>query len=219
MVSTVSGWKFLYTSKNEPAIIFHYVFQKGLCSMKRDWRDPPHLAHLFAALDSYHVRYVLFGTAGLIAYGAEVSTGDLDICPAPDIDNLYSLATLLTRIQARPHSAFDAPDQSMVVHWSPDPLTLETFDSLFQTKLGELDVVPFPYGPHGNVDRFTYEDLRSRAVIKSAFGVHIPVAAFEDVVASKLSARREKDLRILPEIERLKRARVQGKETGWPLIE
>lgn len=187
--------------------------------MKKNWRDPPHLAQLFAALESYHIRYVLFGTAGLIAYGAEVSTGDLDICPAPDIDNLHCLATLLTEFQARPHSAFDAPDQSITEEWRPEPLILETLDSLFQTKLGELDVVPFPYGPHGKIDRFTYEDLRSRAVIKSAFGIHIPVAAFEDVVASKLSARREKDLRILPEIERLKHKRSKGKETGWPLVE
>ena len=56
--------------------------------MKKDWRDPPHLALLFAALERHHVCYVLFETARLIAYGAVLSTGDLDICPAPDIDNL-----------------------------------------------------------------------------------------------------------------------------------
>lgn len=187
--------------------------------MKKDWREPPNLARLFVALDHHRVRYVLFGTVGLIAYGARLSTGDLDICPAADADNLHSLARLLTEIQAKPHHAPDDLDREKAEQWRPDPFVLETFDSLFQTALGELDVVPFPYGPHGKGDRFTYDGLRRHAVTKTAFGVHIPIAAFEDVVASKLSARREKDLRTLPEIERLQGERAQGKETGWPLVE
>ena len=187
--------------------------------MKKDWREPPHLALLFAALDRHSVRYVLFGTTALVAYGAALSTGDLDICPAPDRENLQRLAALLTEIQARPHSAFDDPEQEKAAFWRPEPLTLETLDSLFQTTIGELDVVPFPYGPHGKLDRFSYESLHIRAVTKTAFDVRIPVAAFEDVVASKLSAHREKDLRILPEIERLRNEHTQGKETGWPLAD
>jgi hypothetical protein len=187
--------------------------------MKKDWREPPDLARLFATLDCHRVRYVLFGTVGLIAYGARLSTGDLDICPAPDINNLHHLAALLTEIQAKPHFAPNDLDQEKAELWRPNPLILETFDSLFQTAPGELDIVPFPYGPHGKIDRFTYDSLCRHAVTKTAFGVHIPVAAFEDLVASKLSARREKDLRILPEIERLQSERAQGKDTGWPLVD
>lgn len=187
--------------------------------MKKDWREPPNLAPLFIALDHHRVRYVLFGTVGLIAYGARLPPGDLDICPAPDMNNLHCLAAFLTEIQAKPHSALNTLDREKAEQWRPNPFILDTFDSLFQTTLGELDVVPFPYGPHGKRDRFTYESLCRQAVTKTAFGVHIPVAAFEDVVASKLSAHREKDLRTLPEIERLQGERAQGKETGWPLVE
>ncbi|QBD80360.1 hypothetical protein EPA93_32070 [Ktedonosporobacter rubrisoli] len=187
--------------------------------MKQEWRDPPHLAQLFAALSRYQVCYVLFGTAGLIAYGARLSTGDLDICPAPDNDNLRRLAELLIAIQARPHAPLGQNEQEQPQLWRPVPFLLETFDSLFQTTLGDLDIVPFPYGPHGKRDSFTYEDLRSRALTKFGFGVAIPVAAFADLVASKLSARREKDLSALPEIERLRAERAYGKETGWPLVE
>jgi hypothetical protein len=49
-----------------------------------------------------------------------------------------------------------------------------------------------------------------------AFGVAILVACFEDLIASKLSARREKDLRLLPEIERLRRLLEQGCSLAGP---
>jgi hypothetical protein len=197
-------------------LIFHYYYDEG-DSMKKDWRDPPNLTRLFATLAYYHVCYVLFGTVGLIAYGAVLPTGDLDICPAPDKDNLRRLATLLSSIEAKPHIAPSTSNQKSL--WQPEPLVIETFDHLFQTVLGELDIVPYPYGPNGKTDRFTYERLKECCATKRAFDIHIPVGAFEDIVASKLSARREKDLHILPEIARLQHERAQGKETGWPLVE
>ena len=54
---------------------------------------------------------------------------------------------------------------------------------------------------------------------EGSLGVVIPVAAWEDLMASKLSARREKDLRILPELEQLHQRQLRGEQTGWPAIE
>lgn len=175
-------------------------------------------ALLFAALDRYHIRYVLFGTVGLVAYGADITTNDLDICPAPDTDNLEHLARLLVDLKAKPRyvPGFNMPEECE--QWQPTPLVLDTFDHLFQTSLGNLDVVPAPYGPNGKADRFSYERLSRYAMAKIAFGVKIPVAAFEDVIASKLSAQRAKDLRVLPEIEHLQRDHAEGKQTGWPVV-
>ena len=187
--------------------------------MKKEWREPPQIAQLCTALDHYAIRYVLFGTVGLIAYGAQVATGDLDICPAPDQENLEHLATLLTDLQAKPRYIPGFGNQEASERWQPQPLRLETFDHLFQTSLGELDVVPSPYGPHGKSDRFSYERLQQYALTKTAFGRLIRVAAFEDLVASKLSAKREKDRQILPELERLRQQQTQGSQIGWPTIE
>jgi hypothetical protein len=187
--------------------------------LKKELREPPDIAQFFIALDHHRIRYVLFGTVGLIAYGARVSTGDLDICPAPDQDNLEHLAVLLTAIQAIPRYVSGFNTREECEQWQPHPLQVETFDHLFQTMLGDLDVVPAPYGPHGKTDRFSYERLQERAVTKSIFGLHIRVAAFEDLLASKLSGQREKDLRIAPELERLREQQAQGGQTGWPIVE
>jgi hypothetical protein len=186
--------------------------------VKKEWREPPNLALLFAALDRHRIRYVLFGTVGLIAYGAATTTGDLDICPAPDTDNLHRLAALLTELKAKPRYVPGFNSQQACEQWQAEPLELDVFDHLFHTMLGDLDIVPRPYGPGGKEDRFTYQRLVQHALLKTAFGISIPVAAFEDLIASKLSARREKDVRILPEIERLQRERAQGKEAGWSLL-
>lgn len=96
---------------------------------------------------------------------------------------------------------------------------METFDYLFTTTYGDLDIVPFSYGPHGTEDRFTFASLDARAITKAAFGQQIRVAHLDDVIASKLSARREKDRRLLPEIERLQKLQAQGQCSGWPLME
>ena len=102
----------------------------------------------------------------------------------------------------------------MASRWQPEPLVVETFDHLFTTTYGYLDIVPFPYGPHGREDRFTFASLDVRAITKAAFGQQIRVAHLDVLIASKLSARREKDLRLLPQIERLQQLQAQGEASG-----
>ena len=56
-------------------------------------------------------------------------------------------------------------------------------------------------------------------ITKKAFGQQIRVACLDDLIASKLAARREKDLYLLLEIERLQKLQEQGQYNGWPLSE
>lgn len=163
------------------------------------------LARLFHALYQDQVNYVLFGTVGLLVYGAQVETGDLDICPALDQENLKRLGHLLDRLGAWSHPNYNADGSPKDARWLTEPLEVATFDYRFTTPYGELDVVPYPYGPHGKTDRFCYEQLQKQAETRTVFGLPILVAGFNDLVASKLSAQRAKDLRLLPEIERLRR--------------
>lgn len=187
--------------------------------MKQEFREPPDLPKLFTALAQHGLCYVLFGSFGFIAYGLQITSGDLDICIDPDEQNLRCLSTLLLEIRAKPRYVPGWSEKEACERWQPEPLVVEIFDHLFTTRYGDLGIVPFPYGPHGKEDRFTFTSLDVRAITKAAFGQQIRVAHLDDIFTSKLSARREKDLRLLPEIERLQKLQAQGQCSGWPLME
>ena len=175
--------------------------------MGDDPRTSPDIPALLALLARHRVRYVLFGSGGAAAYGAALAPGDLDICPAPDPDNLRRLAAALADAGARPRVIPGWMTAEASAAWTPEPPTLETFDHLFETRFGDLDVVPRPYGPQGDADRFTFETLDAKAVTVPAFGTETRVASLDDLIASKMSRRRDKDLRAFAEMERLRAAR------------
>ncbi len=165
---------------------------------------------LVLGLARYDVRYVLFGTLGAIAYGAELETRDMDICPTTDGDNLTRLAALLREWDAKPRYVPGYNDEAACLAWTPDPPTVENLDHDFATPYGSLDPVPAPFGPNGVADRFTYDTLASRATPSSAFGSPILVAHIDDLIASKVSRRRPKDLRVEAELQRIRRNVLAG---------
>jgi hypothetical protein len=187
--------------------------------VKQEFREPPDLPRLFTALAQHGLRYVLFGSVGFMAYGLQTASGDLDICIDPAEQNLRRLSMLFREVRAKPRYVPGWSEKEECERWQPEPLVVETFDHLFTTRYGDLDNVPFPYGPHGKEDRFTFASLGMRAITKAAFGQQIRVAHLDDVITSKLSAWREKDLRLLPEIERLQQLQARGEASGWPLME
>jgi hypothetical protein len=173
-------------------------------------RTPPRIRDLIAALDRHGVWFVVFGSAGACLYGADLSPGDLDICPALDRVNLIRLASALSELQARPRIIEGWMTDEESLTWRPDPLVESQFDHLFQTSLGDLDVVPRPYGPHGTSDRFEFDSLVDRADSVRVGSVDVRVAAVEDLVASKMSRRRTKDIEAMPELNRIQRRDTSG---------
>ena len=182
--------------------------------MDNDPRTRPDVPALLTALARHRVRYVLFGSGGAAAYGADLTPGDLDVCPAPDPDNLRRLGLALVDVGARPRvtPGWMTPEASAA--WTPEPPTAENVDHLFETDFGDFDVVPRPYGPRGDADRFTFDTLDARAVTLRAFGVETRVASLDDLIASKMSRRRDKDVRAFAELERLRRAWPGGNRAG-----
>ncbi len=158
-------------------------------------------ATIFAALARHQVRYVLVGTLGAIAHGARLTTADADICIDIAADNLRHVAALLKELGARsahhPQQEIDFDDLPALQLDNP------TRHHLFTTPFGEIDILPEPLG-------FDYPQLAPRAVVKPGFGLAIPVAALDDIIASKLSARRDKDLAATPELRRLQADLAQG---------
>ena len=187
--------------------------------MKQEFREPPDLPRLFTALAQHGLRYVLFGSVGFMAYGLQTASGDLDICIDPDEQNLRRLSRLLLEVRAKTRHVPGWTVKEACERWQPEPLVVETFDHLFTTTFGDLNIVLFPYGPHGKEDRFTFASLDARAETFAVFGLHIRVARLDDLIASKLSAWRDKDLRLLPQIERLQQLQAQGEGSGWPLMD
>ncbi len=56
---------------------------------------------ILRALERHAVRYIVIGGIAATLHGSPLRTGDLDICPARDRDNLERLAAALAEIRAR----------------------------------------------------------------------------------------------------------------------
>lgn len=184
--------------------------------MNNDRRTPPAVPGILTVLTRHGVRCVLVGSAGAVAHGGALLLGDLDICPALDRENLERLGMALTELRARPRVIPGWITRQECDAWRPHPPTETNLDHLFETALGDFDVVPRPYGPRGVDDRFAFDDLDRRAVATTTFGPEARVASLDDLIASKMSRRRDKDLRAFPELARLQ-AVARGEAQGEPL--
>jgi predicted nucleotidyltransferase len=146
------------------------------------------------ALDAQGVRYVLIGGMAATIHGADYVTGDVDITPATDTDNLTRLSTALDDLDAR----IRVPDEAAGIPFSHDATSLATV-ALWNlvTRAGDLDISFVPSGTQG------YADLRRDAVTVVIHGVSVSVASLADVVRSKEAAGRDKDRLALPMLRRL----------------
>jgi hypothetical protein len=102
---------------------------------------------LLNVLHLHQVRYVLFGTLGAIAYGAELNTRDMDICFEVAEANLHRIADLLREVQAKPTYTPDWNTLEFCEAWQPKPTTVENLDHEFTTIYGKLDMVHVHLAP------------------------------------------------------------------------
>jgi hypothetical protein len=167
---------------------------------------------LLEVLHYHQVHYVLFGTLGAIAYGAELTTRDMDICFETSEPNLRQIADVLHEVQAKPTYTPGWNTLEFCERWQPEPPTVENLDQEFTTIYGKLDVVPRPFGANGKADRFDYKHLKKRAVTLYPFNIPLDVAHIDDLIASKMSALRDKDNYVFTELERIQRLLYAGNQ-------
>src|SRR5437764_15366733 len=92
---------------------------------------------MFRALEAHAVRYVLIGGLAATLHGLPLRTGDADICPARDAENLERLARALEAMDAR----IRAPDLEAGVHFACDARFLDGVKLLnLTTRYGDLDI-------------------------------------------------------------------------------
>jgi hypothetical protein len=152
-------------------------------------------ARLLEVLDRHDVEYVLIGGLAGALHGSPAATNDADICPARTPKNLSRLADALVELGARirTESEFDG----LAFDRSPEFLNVvELLNTT--TNAGDLDVSFVPTGTDG------YDDLAERAVAFDIGDTRVLVASLDDVIHSKRTAGRPKDLAILPVLEALR---------------
>ncbi len=111
-------------------------------------------------------------------------TLDLDVTPSPNPENKRRLAEALAYLDAR----LRAPGLDEPIDIPLDERTFTGMTTMtFMTRLGPFDVCFVPDGTNG------YDDLVRDARTVEFNGVSTPVASLDDIVRSKMAARREKD--------------------------
>ncbi|MFN8035586.1 MAG: hypothetical protein U0V73_06610 [Acidimicrobiia bacterium] len=143
---------------------------------------PLDVIELIRVLDSNGVRYVIVGGIAAMAHGYAGTTEDVDAVPALDPDNLERLASALRELDARCYA--DPRRRELVWH--------------FSTRVGIVDVLAVIDGPGG------YDALVRNASETTVAGVRVLVASLDDLIESKETTGRDKDLRALGELRRLR---------------
>ncbi|MEO7556643.1 MAG: hypothetical protein ABIV94_08585 [Acidimicrobiales bacterium] len=145
------------------------------------------------------MRYLLVGGGAAIAYGATRPTGDLDLIPARDPENLGRLADAMRALDAwlRVEGRSDQEARALPVQISGEALARIEI-STWSSEAGDFDLLADLPGHGGR--RYSYVELLPRAVEVTIYGIEVRVAALEDIIASKEWADRPKDHVALPEL-------------------
>lgn len=146
---------------------------------------------LLRRLVAADVRFVLVGGLALNAWGVVRGTKDVDIVPAPEIENLDRLAQVAASVGGRVQTS----EAIAGSHFSIAALLRDGGRVLIDTDLGAVDVV------HGAPGVPPYDQLQERAVEVEVLGVDVPVCSLEDLRAMKRAAGRTRDLADLEDLD------------------
>jgi hypothetical protein len=158
------------------------------------WGNPEfRLRVLLRELTEGGVDFVVIGGVAVILQASPRFTKDLDICYAPEQENLDRLGTVLAGLGAKLRAAEE--DLPFV----PDGRTLRQTQILTLTTAdGGIDLLVDPDGSPG------YGALRRRASEIDIDGIVVRVASIEDLIAMKRAAGRPQDV---VDVESLEAAR------------
>lgn len=160
-------------------------------------------AAIVAALNRHQVRYVVIGAFAAIAQQAPIpATRDIDLTPDTGQENLARLSLALTELGARIRTE-GVPEGLPFSHDATSLAAAEMWNLICPD--GEFDI---SFHPSGFADG--YAQLATNAHRLRVGEVDVVVADLADVIRSKESAGRPKDLRVLPLLYRHQSARRSG---------
>lgn len=157
-------------------------------------------AAIVAVLNRHQVRYVIIGAFAAIAQQAPIpATRDIDLTPEPSQENLARLSLALRELGARIRTEA-VPEGLPFSHDAVSPAAADGWNLICAE--GEFDISFRPSGFDGG-----YAQLAANAHRLRVGEVEVVVADLADVIRSKESAGRPKDLRVLPLLYRHQAAR------------
>ena len=160
-------------------------------------------AAIVAALNRHQVRYVIIGAFAAIAQQAPIpATRDIDLTPEASQENLARLSSALKELDARIRTEA-VPDGLPFSHDATSLAAAEVWNLTCPD--GEFDISFHPSGFEGG-----YAQLAVNAHRLRVGDVEVIVADLADVIRSKESAGRPKDLRVLPLLYRHQSTRREG---------
>lgn len=164
-------------------------------------------AAIVSALNRHQVRYVVIGVFAAIAQQAPVpATRDIDVTPEASHENLARLSLALKELGARIRTEGE-PDGLPFSHNATSLAAAEVWNLICAD--GEFDISFHPSGFAGG-----YAELVINAHRLRVGEVEVVVADLADVIRSKESAGRPKDLRVLPALYRHQSSRRAGRDDG-----
>ena len=162
-------------------------------------------AAIVAALNRHEVRYVVIGAFAAIAQRAPIpATRDIDITPDASAGNLARLSRALTDLGARIRTEAE-PSGLPFGHDATSLAAAEVWNLICAD--GEFDISFHPAG-----FACGYAQLAPGAHRLRVGDVEVVVADLADVIRSKESAGRPKDLQVLPLLYRHLTARATERE-------
>jgi hypothetical protein len=145
----------------------------------------PLLATLLGAMREERLEAVLIGNAAAAMHGAPVTTLDFDFMFRDTPTNMKKLKRVAVRLDAvilRPFYPV-----SKLYRLTADASSLQA------------DFMPVIHGIR------SFEGLKARAIEQAVAGIPVLVACLDDIIASKKAAGRDRDLAVLPVLERTRR--------------
>ena len=144
------------------------------------------------ALVDADVEFVLIGGWSAIIHGSRYMTDDLDICYSRKPENLRRLARAL----APYHPRLRGLPEGLPFIWDESTLRNGTVFTLV-TDLGDIDLL-------GEVSGLgSFEEVKAGSYVAEAFGRQVRTLDLKSLIKAKRAAGRDKDLRVLPELESL----------------
>lgn len=146
---------------------------------------------LIETLDREGVSYLVIGGIAAGLYGSNRNTYDLDIVPAPGLENARRLERALAALDARIRG-IDADKLGIGL----DAETLvDGANFTLATRHGDLDVMPLTEGG------LNWDDLRARAVeLQLRDDLAVAVVGKDDLIAMKRAAGRPQDIEDIAQI-------------------
>jgi hypothetical protein len=173
-------------------------------SSQEDAGEPElHAAAIVAALNRHQVRYVVIGAFAAIAQQAPIpATRHIDFTPEASQENLARLSLALKELGARVRTE-GVPEGLAFSHDATSLAAAEIWNLICPD--GEFDI---SFHPSGFAEGYAQLAVNARRLRVGE--VEVVVADLADVIRSKESAGRPKDLRVLPLLYRHQSGRQGG---------